>query len=493
MGATLLEQVRRLVDDAVRAADAGTARELEAVQSRLNEPLRVAIAGRVKAGKSTLLNALIGEEIAPTDAGECTRLVTWYRDGVTYRVTLEARSGATRPVAFHRDQGALEVDLEGTSPEDVERLVVEWPSASLRDLTLIDTPGLGSLSVDVSERTEAFLGVDDPRPAAADAVVYLMRHLHADDASFLEAFHDDVGQASAINAIGVISRADEVGAGRLDAMESAHRIADRYRHEPTVRPLCQTVVPVAGLLAQTGATLTEDEYRALARLAAAPRDDTERLLLTADRFLDSEATIGLSPAERKGLAARLGLFGVRLAVVLLRDGQVTGSGHLAAELLDRSGIQELRDAIASQFAARRDVLKARSALAAVGEAVRSGDGADRERLLAEVERIESSAHVFAEIRLLQTLRADAIELGGDEREEAERLLGAHGTSAAARVGLPEDAALDDVRDAALGAFDRWRQRAESPLSTRDVVEAARVLVRSCEGMLAELAASATGV
>ena len=48
--------------------------------ARFDEPLRVAIAGKVKAGKSTLLNALVGEEIAPTDAGECTRVVTWYLD-----------------------------------------------------------------------------------------------------------------------------------------------------------------------------------------------------------------------------------------------------------------------------------------------------------------------------------------------------------------------------------------------------------------------------
>ena len=39
------------------------------IVQRLHEPLRVAIAGRVKAGKSTLLNALIGDDLAPTDAG----------------------------------------------------------------------------------------------------------------------------------------------------------------------------------------------------------------------------------------------------------------------------------------------------------------------------------------------------------------------------------------------------------------------------------------
>ena len=59
---------------------------------RFDEPLRVAIAGKVKAGKSTLLNALVGEEIAPTDAGECTRVVTWYQ--VTTRVHSPASVGA---------------------------------------------------------------------------------------------------------------------------------------------------------------------------------------------------------------------------------------------------------------------------------------------------------------------------------------------------------------------------------------------------------------
>ena len=64
--------------------------------TRFDEPLRVAIAGKVKAGKSTLLNALVGEEIAPTDAGECTRVVTWYLDAPAPKVTMFPRDAPPR-------------------------------------------------------------------------------------------------------------------------------------------------------------------------------------------------------------------------------------------------------------------------------------------------------------------------------------------------------------------------------------------------------------
>ncbi|MDQ1490816.1 MAG: hypothetical protein QOJ23_3330, partial [Actinomycetota bacterium] len=154
----LMQQVRDLLDAAVRSY-AGTPGEprLRAVRDRLDEPLRVAVAGKVKAGKSTLLNALVGEEVAPTDAGECTTIVTWYCDGPTYRATLHDRGGTSRQVPLHRGDGGLQIDLGPTPAAEVERLVVEWPSASLRTTTLIDTPGIDSLSSDVSRRTTDFL------------------------------------------------------------------------------------------------------------------------------------------------------------------------------------------------------------------------------------------------------------------------------------------------------------------------------------------------
>src|SRR5690606_13144685 len=142
-----------------RGTEAGE--RLVELAQRLDEPLRVAIAGRIKAGKSTLLNALVGEQLAPTDAGECTRIVTWYRDGHTYRVTARLPDGDSRQLKFQREDKAIEIDLGGLTPEQVSELEVTWPSQALRTATLIDTPGIGSLSEQVARRTWDLLAAED--------------------------------------------------------------------------------------------------------------------------------------------------------------------------------------------------------------------------------------------------------------------------------------------------------------------------------------------
>lgn len=485
----LLDSVRQLLQQAAQlyATVPEAGERVQAVLERLDEPLRVAIAGKVKAGKSTLLNALVGEELAPTDAGECTRIVTWYRDGITYRATLEPTQGEPRQVPFTRDGGAINIDLGGTDADDVSRLVIEWPSSSLRQMTLIDTPGIASLSTDVSARTTAFLTPGEDHVTPADAVLYLMRHLHSSDINFLEAFHDEeFSQATPVNAVAVLSRADEVGVGRIDSMASAQRIAARYRNDPKVRRLAQTVVPVAGLLAQSGATLREAEYKALDAIANAPRDDAEALFLSADRFVQAETPIALTSMEREHLLDRFGLFGVRLAVALIRQGVATTATTLSTELVRRSGLVELRDVLLSQFAQRRDVLKARSALLALESVLHEFPVAGRENLSSELERITAAAHEFAEIRLLNALRSGSVKVKPAEVQEMERLLGAEGTAVHTRLGLAAESEPSELRRALGNAIGRWQRRAESPMSSREVADAARVVIRSCEGLLVSL-------
>ena len=94
------------VDDALPDAVAGLLRsaadlavgpgpraQLDELTQRMTGPLRVAVAGKIKAGKSTLLNALVGEELAPTDAGECTHDRHLVRPRRQPRVVIHPLSG----------------------------------------------------------------------------------------------------------------------------------------------------------------------------------------------------------------------------------------------------------------------------------------------------------------------------------------------------------------------------------------------------------------
>lgn len=482
----LTARVRRLLGDAALAV-AGELRleaALTATANRMDEPLRVAIAGKVKAGKSTLLNALVGEQLAPTDASECTRVVTWYRDGLTYRVFAVPDGHERRQIRFTRgDGGALQIFLDDLDLEDVARLEVEWPSAALREFTLIDTPGIASLTQAASDRAVEFLAPDDA-PTAADAVIYLLRHIHPADRKLLEAFRDDdLAQPTPVNSIGVLSRADEIGSARIGALTSARTIAERYKRDPTLRRLCQTVVPVAGLVAQGGATLQQVEFNALGQLTQMPASDLDKRLLTVDRFVADDPLVPVVAGLREQLLDRFGLFGVRLSVALIRQGVAANAGTLATELVRRSGLDELRDALRAQFADRAHVLKARSALLEVEAVLRDPAVGRAEDLLASVEAIRASAHEFAELRLLNQCRAGQIDFRDDEMAEAERLLGTEGATMHQRLGLSPDASADAVRAAAHDAIARWRRRAESPLSSRAVATAAEVLARTGEGLV----------
>jgi predicted GTPase len=483
----LAAEVRRIAE-AAREVAAGTqhAAVVDATLRRLDEPLRVAIAGRVKAGKSTLLNALVGERLAATDAGECTRVVTWYRHDLGYRVTADIADEHAVDLEFRREDGALRIDLGDRAVESIERIDVGWPSRKLEEYTLIDTPGLGSANDGTSARTvEALLERDIDAPGEADAVLYLMRHLHRSDADFLEAFMDrSVSHASPINAIVVLSRADEIGAARPDALESAHAVAQRYAANSRIRELASGVVPVAGLLAETGATLRQDQFDWLRTVAALPTDRRDGLLRSVERFRDPDQN-PLGDEIREELLERLGLFGLRLAVGLLATGEVRTATEMSAVLLERSGVRELQRALAERYAARAEALKARSALAAlraVGDALDRDGVAGASDLVLSIDRLEASSGSLGSLRLLHLVLAGVVELRPEERAEVDRLCGTGAPME--RLGLAPDASVQDVRAAALAGVERWRATAGSPLSDRRLVEAAEIVSRAYEEIYA---------
>ena len=205
--------------------------------------------------------------------------------------------------------------------------------------------------------------------------------------------------------------------------------------------------------------------------------------MTADRFARRPGTVPVSEVERSHLLDRLGLFGVRLAVELLRDGTVGDATALRGEFIRRSGLAALRTVLLAQFTERSRILKARSALAAV-TAVLDAEGCARaDELRARVEEITAGAHAFVEVRLLTRVRSGALQVDDERRLDLERLLGGLGNDPAARLDLPADAGPDEVRAAARDALARWQRVAGHPLYDREVTDAAQVAVRTLEGLI----------
>jgi hypothetical protein len=255
---------------------------------------------------------------------------------------------------------------------------------------------------------------------------------------------------------------------------------------PDVRRLCQTVVPAAGLLAQGAATIRTEELGALRALAASPAGAIEWALGSAERF-GRATSADLPPApERQWLLLRLGLFGVRTAMTGLRGTALTDAG-LEVLLREASGLDELRRTIGAQLVSRPDLLKARSALRDAKSVLHSQPPPGAAALLTDVERIESAAHELNELRVLHAIRSGVVHLPTEAADEATRLLGASGATARARLGLEPESRVDDAWDVAGDALRRWQRRTVDPTAAPLEVHASATVVRTCEGILEDLA------
>jgi len=111
---------------------------------------------------------------------------------------------------------------------------------------------------------------------------------------------------------------------------------------------------------------------------------------------------------------------------------------------------------------------------------------EAQRLAGEIERAESTAHELRELALLRRVRSGEVTLSPEDRAEIERLIGGSGPTVAERLGLPADTPPDELRTAVQAAVERWKRRAEHPLTPRAVAAAAGDVVRTCEGLLADL-------
>ncbi|MGE5841140.1 MAG: dynamin family protein [Deltaproteobacteria bacterium] len=123
-------------------------RQIEACEGLLveNPPIDVAILGQFKAGKSSFVNSLIGQDVLPVGVIPVTTVISRLRFGERERAIIFFYDGTSREIPV----GALdEYTSESKNPsnqKNVETVDIELPAlADYAGLRLVDTPGLGSV------------------------------------------------------------------------------------------------------------------------------------------------------------------------------------------------------------------------------------------------------------------------------------------------------------------------------------------------------------
>ncbi|WP_447004897.1 dynamin family protein [Saccharothrix isguenensis] len=422
-----------------------TAAGFREVLRRLSAPLQVAVAGRIKSGKSTLVNALIGRRVAPTDVGECTRLVTRFQYGTVDRIEVVFTDGRKQVLPFESN-GSIPPDL-GVDIDKVSHIEAYLTNAVLRDLTVIDTPGLGSLDAASVARTEALLGAGsdvgsasgadsaelDPvsrnAVAGAEAVLYVVTQgVRADDQQALAAFTAATAsrEAGPVNAIAVLNKADTIAAETVegsdgDTWRAAVLLAERQAH--TLKPRVADVLPVIGLVAESTETggFTSADADALRRLADLDDATRETMLISADLFVSWECDVPVGTRTR--LLEKLDLYGIGKALEAVDAEPGITAGALRRKLLDASGLDGVRAKLNAVFRSRADGIKAAAALASVTSlAAASGDPNERQRVHNAIEVLlaKPEAHQLRLLEALTLVASGAVAMPNDLVEEVLR-------------------------------------------------------------------------
>jgi GTP-binding protein EngB required for normal cell division len=154
-----LESLRRISEIAA-ALDAESIRvDADVTAARLFEGrFYVACIGQFKRGKSTLVNALIGESILPVGVAPVTSVLTVVRYGARPQATVRFETGGSVIIDVGR---IADYVTESANPDNSKRVTmveVLVPAAGLASgMCLVDTPGVGSVFEANARTTRAFV------------------------------------------------------------------------------------------------------------------------------------------------------------------------------------------------------------------------------------------------------------------------------------------------------------------------------------------------
>lgn len=163
---SVLQELRSLLAEHSAAALAGQTDE--ELQKLMENRFYLVVLGQFKRGKTTFLNALLGEDLLPVGVLPLTAVLTLIRRGSERQMSVVFNNGRRQEIQAHELADYIAELNNPGNVKQVRYVEIAHPSPILRDgLVLVDTPGVGSLFQHNTELTKQFI----PKVDAAVLIV----------------------------------------------------------------------------------------------------------------------------------------------------------------------------------------------------------------------------------------------------------------------------------------------------------------------------------
>lgn len=379
----------------------------------------VAVVGQMRSGKSTLINALVGKDIAPTAVNECTATINhvlysdkpdlheqfrvrWFDESENYFPLSEIEAWIGNGLSEQNPLQKLASKIAGKRRTLAETRYLDFfaDTPFLITANIVDTPGLRS-TIEMHEKgILAYLSQSEVESygdrqgdatrregGAADAVVYVLNPVaRQNDADILDLFGEKtrLPGSNAYNSVAVVHMWEddwqEIDVDPVDYLASKIQ-----RIEEQLKGKVSYVMAASGLLARCLDWLDDEHWRFFTQCAEMTRNEVKRLTSSSvfetrrgsdDKIpLESRQTLAESIKNRlmvtgrmrddnaKSTATAIIRFLCRFACVR----QLRSTEELKTQVRELSGLQRLEELLEKEFFARASLIKNSTILTRIWE------------------------------------------------------------------------------------------------------------------------------